>query len=72
MLMAIADGFQCACSRATALDLEAVSMDVQALRGFGGLDSMSKTPRISINMGFLTQDYLFSSKIDKIEDISIL
>ena len=39
--------------------------------GFGGLGSMSKTPKISINMDILTQHYLFSRKIDKMSDISM-
>ena len=44
---------------------------VQVLGGLGGLGSMSKTPKISMNMDVLTQYYLFGRKIDKIGDISM-
>ena len=47
MVLAIADGLKCACSKATALDLEAVSIVCTGIRAGGGRGIMSKTPRIS-------------------------
>ena len=63
ILLAIAAGFQCACSRAMALDLEAVSMVCVGIGGReGGREDLAKTPSISINMHVLGSILPFQSK----------
>ena len=48
MLLAMAGGLQCACSRATALDLEVVST---VCTGIGGLEYLGMYPK---NLGIST------------------
>ena len=62
MLLAMADGLKCTCSRVIALDLEAVSMMCTGIREGGRRGTMSKTPRISMDMDILASTLPFWKK----------
>ena len=64
MLSAIVEGFQWACSRATAFDLEAESRRCVGIGWSGGRVDIPKTPGISINRTFTASKLPTRSKID--------